>query len=217
MTPSRASGSLRHSGMLRRRRVACPGGFLMVKRLIALPVALAVLLLPGLRQSPRAAEETLLPLLKSMERQDICLMPPSAPAYQATRGARQPGQDEGGPLPPGWPGKNALGGNVPPARVVADPHPTFDGMAIDPQNDIVVLQRREPQQRPDLRPHGRRPLEGDDRRRATRSSARRRTSASSPASRSIPAPRVLHRQQRRRRPGRASPTTPTATSRRCAR
>ncbi len=111
----------------------------MVKRLIALPVALAVLLLPGLRQAPRAAEETVLPLLTTLERQDICLMPPAAPAYQATRGALQPGQDQGGPLAPGWPGKDALGGNVQAARVVADPHPTYNGMAIDPQNNIAVL------------------------------------------------------------------------------
>ena len=32
-----------------------------------------------------------------------------------------------------------MGGNVPFARVVYDPHPTFNGMAVDPVNNVVIM------------------------------------------------------------------------------
>src|SRR5439155_15849749 len=41
--------------------------------------------------------------------------------------------------PPGWPGKNTIGGNIPPTGNVQDTWPTFDGLAVDPDNDIVVM------------------------------------------------------------------------------
>lgn len=112
----------------------------MLKRLLALPAALIVVLLPGAGKSPIAAEMAL-PLISSMEPAEICLLPDRIPAYQAAPGAR-PGQGaaRGEPVPPpGWPGPRALGGNVPATRVVYDPHPTFNGMAVDPQNNVVIL------------------------------------------------------------------------------
>jgi DNA-binding beta-propeller fold protein YncE len=41
--------------------------------------------------------------------------------------------------PPGWDTLTMAGGDVPPARVVRDPYPTFHGVAVDTKNDIVVM------------------------------------------------------------------------------
>lgn len=112
----------------------------MLKRLLALPAALVVVLMPGAGNSPIAAEVAL-PLFNSMEPAEICLMPDRMSAYQAASGGK-PAQAAAGsePVPPpGWPGNRALGGNVPATRVVYDPHPTFNGMAVDPQNNVVIL------------------------------------------------------------------------------
>ena len=111
----------------------------MKQHLIALLAALLLVLLPGARQTPISAE-TALPLLKSMEPPELCLMPPEPLEYQYSRGTG--GEFEAtrnGEIPPGWPGKNALGGNVPATRIVFDPHPTFNGMAVDTKNNVVVL------------------------------------------------------------------------------
>ena len=112
----------------------------LIKHLLVLPVALVVVLLPGVRKSPIAAE-VVRPMLKTMEPADFCLMPPREVSYQGAAN-RRPGQavpPTGDGPPPGWPGKDALGGNVPATRVVYDPHPTYNGMAVDPQNNVVVL------------------------------------------------------------------------------
>jgi len=112
----------------------------VLKRLLALPAALVVVLMPGAGKSPIAAE-LVLPLLNSMEPAEICLMPDRMPGYQVASGAKPAQAAVGGePVPPpGWPGKRALGGNVPATRVVYDPHPTFNGMAVDPQNHVVIM------------------------------------------------------------------------------
>src|SRR5439155_27310554 len=67
-------------------------------------------------------------------------------AYQAARGAYQSRQGGGRAdaaetpgAPPGWPGKNTIGGNIPPTAAVMDPWPTFDGIAVDGENGIVAL------------------------------------------------------------------------------
>jgi DNA-binding beta-propeller fold protein YncE len=49
-----------------------------------------------------------------------------------------PAQSERG-WPPGWENANMAGGDVPPARVVRDPYPTFHGVAVDPDNNVVVM------------------------------------------------------------------------------
>jgi hypothetical protein len=105
-----------------------------LKHLVAPPVAVLVLAWPGAGRSPISAE-TALPMLKSMEPPEICLIPGRGAAYQA--GQTRSGTDSG--APPGWPGKQAIGGNVPAARLVYDPHPTFNGMAVDPINNVVVM------------------------------------------------------------------------------
>ena len=108
-----------------------------MKRLIAVPVGLLALALPGVSRSPIAAE-TALPMLKSMEPAEICLRPGVETAYQAGAAAPQSAAANSG-APPGWPGKQAVGGNVPAARLVYDPHPTYNGMAIDPANNVVIM------------------------------------------------------------------------------
>ena len=108
-----------------------------MKRLIAVPVGLLALALPGVSRSPIAAE-TVLPMLKSMEPAEICLRPGVETAYQAGAAATQSAAANSG-APPGWPGKQAVGGNVPAARLVYDPHPTYNGMAIDPANNVVIM------------------------------------------------------------------------------
>ena len=118
-----------------------------MKHLIAVPVAVLVMALPESR-SPIAAE-TVLPMLKSMEPPEICLFQ-GARLRQATaeQARRLPGRhrfrrsdrrsaDSG--APPGWPGKQALAATCRPARLVYDPHPTFNGMAVDPANNVVIL------------------------------------------------------------------------------
>jgi hypothetical protein len=77
------------------------------------------------------------PMLKATEPSEICLMPAlnySGAGYQAAAGLS-------GALavPADWPGKAAIGGDVPPIRIVTDPYPTFDGMGVDPENDVVVI------------------------------------------------------------------------------
>ena len=67
-------------------------------------------------------------------------MPPVG--YQATRsaaGAATGQAEKPGVMPAGWPGKGVPGGDVHPARVIYDPNPTYNGMAVDPQNGIVVM------------------------------------------------------------------------------
>jgi DNA-binding beta-propeller fold protein YncE len=45
---------------------------------------------------------------------------------------------EGGVTDERWP-PGAIGGFIPPVRSVADPYPTFDGMALDLENDRVIM------------------------------------------------------------------------------
>lgn len=59
----------------------------------------------------------------------------SARAVQQAAG-RLP--QEGGVATDDWP-PNAVGGVIPPIRSVADPFPTFDGMALDTENDRVIF------------------------------------------------------------------------------
>ena len=119
-----------------------------LKHLIAVPVAVLVMAIPE-SKSPIAAK-TVLPMLKSMEPPEVCLIPGRSPSpgyggaseatYQAATGSagQTAGRADSG-APTGWPGKQALGGNVPAGRLVYDPHPTFNGMAVDPVNNVVVL------------------------------------------------------------------------------
>ena len=68
---------------------------------------------------------------------DICLMPPNAPAYgQVVRGGGAGGQyvDPNRKVATeAWPPEGIIGGDVMPIRTVFDPYPTFDGVAVDPE------------------------------------------------------------------------------------
>ena len=109
----------------------------MRKPLLAVPFALWLVAVPGLTRSPISAEIAL-PLLESTKPAEICLMPDARPGYQA--GGSGSSQRERRPeIPPDWPGKNAIGGDLRPARTVYDPHPVFNGMAVDSQNGLVVM------------------------------------------------------------------------------
>jgi hypothetical protein len=107
----------------------------MSRRLVALPSALLVLLLPGMSAPPISAR-TAATLFQSLEPPELCLMPPEETGYQARAAAATADQKT---MPADWPGKGVVGGDVPPARLVYDPHPTFNGMAVDPDNNIVVM------------------------------------------------------------------------------
>jgi DNA-binding beta-propeller fold protein YncE len=113
----------------------------MLVRPLITAVLVAVLLLLGIgRTEGPISAETALPLLKSTEPDEICLMPRAGYAHGDAQ-QTLPGQEPTGALglPADWPGREVTGGDVPPTRVVADPYPTFDGLAVDPVNDVVVM------------------------------------------------------------------------------
>ncbi len=41
--------------------------------------------------------------------------------------------------PPGWDTARIAGGDVPPARVVSDPFPTFHSVVVDPEHELVFF------------------------------------------------------------------------------
>src|SRR3989442_13276759 len=102
-------------------------------RRILLPIAAAVLLLLfGGRQSPHASDlgrgsDPGLDALLAEDCDDA-----GAQAAQPERFV------EGGVLADNWP-PNAIGGLIPPLRSVADLFPTFDGIALDTENDRVIM------------------------------------------------------------------------------
>jgi DNA-binding beta-propeller fold protein YncE len=118
----------------------------MMKRAMIVPLAI-VTLMWGVRERPTVASGIALPLMESVEPDDVCLMPPSAEesiasqtaiaAYQSRRAGPAGAQSEGSP--PGWPGKATIGGNIPPTEAVLDPWPTYDGLAVDGENGIVAM------------------------------------------------------------------------------
>jgi DNA-binding beta-propeller fold protein YncE len=63
--------------------------------------------------------------------------PPAAPRHTSRRARAEATEPEA--VPPDWPGREVLGGDIPPVRTIADPHPTFDGLAIDAENGWVVM------------------------------------------------------------------------------
>jgi DNA-binding beta-propeller fold protein YncE len=112
----------------------------VLKAFIAVWIGVLVVFLPGLKQETMAAKTAAL-LLESTAPAEICLAPSRETRYQAGRASAAVAQqhETPGALPKGWPGKGVPGGDVRPARLVFDPHPTFNGMAVDPQNGVVVM------------------------------------------------------------------------------
>jgi hypothetical protein len=120
----------------------------MLKRAMVVPLAVAALMWAPKEKSTISAAVAL-PLMASTESDDVCLMPPSgeataayqAPiaAYQSRQRATAGSRPDAEGSPPGWPGKATIGGNIPPTAAVLDPWPTFDGMAVDGDNGVVVM------------------------------------------------------------------------------
>jgi DNA-binding beta-propeller fold protein YncE len=110
----------------------------MLRRLTVVSAAAVLILFGGDRPSGPIAAETALPLLKATEPAEFCLRPDLF--YDDQAGQRSAPRPAGAlAVPADWPGRDVPGGDVPPTRIVADPYPTFDGIAVDPENGIVAL------------------------------------------------------------------------------
>lgn len=107
----------------------------MLRRVVLPVIAALLFLLAGQSSGPISAEMAR-PMLKATEPPDMCAWPGADPGYSLSQ-AGQARIDQA--VPADWPGKDVPGGDVPPVRVVADPHPTFDGLAVDPENNVVVM------------------------------------------------------------------------------
>src|SRR5690349_10052962 len=127
----------------------------MLKRAIALPVAVLTLAWTSAGKTDVSADVAK-PLISALEdSDDICLMPPTLEQrieYQEAMAAYQPRRATSGApgaegtqesdtsgAPKGWPGKSAIGGNIPPTAAVMDPWPTYDGIAVDSENGVVAM------------------------------------------------------------------------------
>lgn len=110
----------------------------MIQRVTVAAAGAALILFGGNRVSGPISAEMAKPLLKATEPAEICLRPDT---YSDYAGGQQGAQDRRGPMavPADWPGKDVIGGDLPPTRIVADPYPTFDGLAVDPENGLVVM------------------------------------------------------------------------------
>ena len=112
----------------------------MLQRMAVAAVGAAIIALGGTRASGPISAEMAKPLMKATEPPEICLRPEAFPddgAFQAAGAAA----DRRGPLavPADWPGKDVIGGDLSPTRIVYDPYPHFDGIAVDPENNLVVM------------------------------------------------------------------------------
>lgn len=109
----------------------------MRRSFTVLIAALGVIAFGYDRSAGPISAKTAAPLLKATEPADLCIRPTFDYGPQAGRS----GSDRPGALAVSadWPGKNAVGGDVPPIRIVTDPYPTFDGMAVDTENNLVVF------------------------------------------------------------------------------
>src|SRR5262245_15172859 len=97
-------------------------------------VAAATIVAAGGRQTPEArAPEPAAPAWDAATLEELA-------AADCVDGAGVAAQQfrEGGVADDKWP-PGAMGGILPPVRSVADPFPTFDGMALDPGNNRVII------------------------------------------------------------------------------
>jgi DNA-binding beta-propeller fold protein YncE len=111
----------------------------MLRRFAVLSAAAVVILMCEGRATGPISAETALPLLKSTEPAEFCIRPDLNYIDEDQSGQRSAAASGALAVPADWPGKDVPGGDVPPTRIVADPYPTFDGIAVDPQNNLVVL------------------------------------------------------------------------------
>jgi DNA-binding beta-propeller fold protein YncE len=104
-------------------------------RRVLLPVIAGLLLLFADRASGPISAEMAMPMLKATEPPAMCAWPDADLGYSMA----QAGQARADQVPAAWPGRDVPGGDVPPVRIVTDPYPTFDGLAVDPENNVVVM------------------------------------------------------------------------------
>lgn len=116
-------------------RVQPGAGVTHMHRIVVSMAAAVLLLIATGRPSPaaRAADPAAPASLDDLLAED-CVDDAAMAAAQAA--GRLP--QEGGVVSDEWP-PNALGGVIPPIRSVYDPFPTFDGIALDTQNDRVIF------------------------------------------------------------------------------
>jgi hypothetical protein len=104
-----------------------------MSRRITVPIVVAALLLLfGGRETPRASN------LDHAPDPDLEVLLAEDCGDDAAQAAQVEKFVEGGVLADNWP-PNAVGGLIPPLRSVADPFPTFDGLALDIENDRVIM------------------------------------------------------------------------------
>jgi DNA-binding beta-propeller fold protein YncE len=72
-------------------------------------------------------------MLKALEAPDVCLMD------QGQGGGGSGRSSANLQAMVDWPGSETMGGGMEPIRLVYDPYPTYNGMAVDPENGIVVM------------------------------------------------------------------------------
>ena len=113
----------------------------MLKRFALAAVGAAVIAVGGADTAGPISAEMAKPLLKATEPAEFCIRPQAYPDDEAAFQAGAPAADRRGPMavPADWPGKDVVGGDVPPTRIVYDPYPHFDGIAVDPENNLVVM------------------------------------------------------------------------------
>lgn len=100
----------------------------MLLRMTSFAAAAAIVSL--LHAAPSASPEATVfqPMLKALE-PEVCLMNQSGGPVQGTSQVDMLD----------WPGEGARGGNVEPLRLVYDPYPTYDGLAVDSENGVVMM------------------------------------------------------------------------------
>src|SRR5215207_2587730 len=99
-------------------------------RRVLFPLIAALLVLFAGRSSGPISAEVATPMLKATEPADMCAWPQDDPGYRLTQAAQRRSDEA---IPADWPGADTPGGDIPPVRIVTDPYPTFDGLAVDPE------------------------------------------------------------------------------------
>lgn len=111
----------------------------MLRRLAVVAMVASVLLFGEDRGRGPISAEMAMPMLKATEPAEFCLRPDLDYGLRSAQAGGAAARNNALAVPADWPGKDVPGGDVPPVRVVTDPYPTFDGLAVDPENDLVVM------------------------------------------------------------------------------
>jgi len=109
-----------------------------MRRILVSVAAAALFFIAGSGPSPQAsaARETAASAAASLD--ELLAEDCADDVAQAIANAAGKLPQEGGVASDDWP-PHAIGGVIPPIRSVSDPFPTFDGIALDPENDRVIF------------------------------------------------------------------------------